>query len=336
MIIMGKGATREDVAKVVELIQGYECETHISEGEERTVIGVIGDERGIDFNAFLGMPGVEDARPVLKKYKLASREFHPEDSVINARGVLVGGLNLIVMGGPCAVENEDQTLRTAYAVAKTGADIIRGGAYKPRTSPYDFQGLGPDGLEILLKAKKETGLPVITEVMDASDIDEISEVADILQLGTRNAENYRLLGALGKAKKPVLLKRGKSQTIEGWLLSAEYVLSGGNQDVILCERGITTFETYTRNTLDVNAVAAAKIESHLPVIVDPSHGTGRRELVYPASKAGVAAGADGLLIEVQHDLDQPYCDVHQSVDPEELGRIIEVCEEIRKLNGRYD
>ena len=216
-----------------------------------------------------------------------------------------------------------------------GADIFRAGAYKPRTSPYSFQGLGEDGLRILEKAKKETGLPVVTEIMDISHLDGVSEVADILQVGTRNAKNYTLLKKLGELRKPVLLKRGEAQKIEDWLLSAEYILSGGNDQVILCERGITTFEDYTRNTLDVNAVIAAKKESHLPVMVDPSHGTGRREFVYPASKAGIAAGADGLLIEMQYELDPAYCDVHQSVDPETLGRIIGVCREIRKLNGRY-
>jgi 3-deoxy-7-phosphoheptulonate synthase len=259
------------------------------------------------------MPGVEDVVPISKPYKLASREFQPHDTVIKVGNVSIGGNEIVVMAGPCAVETEDQVISTARAVKAAGASILRGGAFKPSTSPYSFRGLGEEGLKILAKAKEETGLPLVTEVLTPADVELVVKYADILQVGARNMQNFTLLDEVGKTKKPVLLKRGMSATIQEWLLAVEYVLSQGNRQVILCERGIRTFETYTRNTLDISAIPSIQKLCHLPIIADPSHGTGRRELVAPLALAAVAAGADGLLIEVHPSPDTALKDGAQSL-----------------------
>jgi len=289
VIVMKPSATEGQIQHIVDRLHEFGLREHISRGEERTLIGAIGDERVLRSIPLEAMPGVEKVMAVLAPYKLASREFQSEDTTINVDGVEIGGRKLVVMAGPCAVESEEQITRIAEAVKGAGALILRGGAFKPRTGPYSFQGLGDEGLEMLALAKERTGLPVITEVMSTQEVDLVAQFADIFQIGARNMQNFMLLKAVGQASKPVMLKRGMSATIEEFLLAAEYILSQGNHNVMLCERGIRTFETYTRNTLDINAVPVLKGLSHLPVIVDPSHGTGRRELVAPMSKAAIAA-----------------------------------------------
>lgn len=337
VVIMKPTATEEDRNRVENKIRGYGADVKTLEGEERTVVNIIGDERGIPFDELEVMSGVERAIRILKPYKLVSREAHPEDTIINVNGVRIGK-EFVVMAGPCSVEyedNENKMLRIAEEVKNSGAKILRGGAYKPRTSPYSSQGLREEGLKILAKAKKETGLPIITEVLDTKHIDLIGEYTDIFQIGMRNMRNFELLKEVGKTRKPVLLKRGDSSPIEEWLQAAEYILFEGNQYVILCERGIKTFETYTRNTFDISAISATKDLTHLPVIGDPSHATGRRELIYRMSKAATAAGADGLLIEAHYDPDTAWSDSRQTITTKELKRIIDDCNEIYKMNNRY-
>jgi len=275
IIIMQKGATARQIANVTARVEQMGCQAHISEGEERTIIGVIGNGRPIDREQIERMDGVERTVPILRPFKLASREFHPQDTVVQVNGVKIGGEQLIVMAGPCAVESREQLMAAAWAVKEAGAHVLRGGAFKPRTSPYSFQGLGEEGLKLLAEARKETGLPVVTEVMDPQMVPLVTTYADILQVGARNMQNFALLHAVGESQRPVLLKRGMMCTIEELLMSAEYILSHGNNRVILCERGIRTFETYTRNTLDIGAVPVIKQLSHLPGIVDPSHATGK-------------------------------------------------------------
>jgi 3-deoxy-7-phosphoheptulonate synthase len=306
----------------------------MSKGEETTVIGVIGDERKVDAANFQTLPGVEKVIPVLKPYKLASRDFQKKDTVVKVGAdVKVGGGTFTIMAGPCAVETSEQTLECARKVSKSGARILRGGAFKPRTSPYAFQGLGREGLEILASARKETGLPVITEVMTVEDVPLVAEFADILQIGARNSQNFNLLDAAGRQPKPVLLKRGLSGTIEELLLSAEYILSRGNPNVILCERGIRTYEKATRNTLDISAVPVLKSLSHLPVVIDPSHATGLRHLVAPLAKAAVAVGADGVLIEVHPHPEKALCDGPQSLTPEMFEALVHELKPIAKAVG---
>jgi len=287
-----------DVEKVIQKLREMGHEVHIIRGERRIVLGVIGDVENLASVPFYAFNGVEEIIRIMKPYKLASREFKDFDTIIKVKDITIGGKEVIVMAGPCVVENEKQIFETARYVKASGAKILRGGAFKPRTSPYSFQGLGEEGLKLLAQAGEETGLAVVTEVMSVNQIDLVAEYTDIFQVGARNMQNFVLLKELGKLKKPILLKRGMSATMEELLLSAEYILSQGNYEVILCERGIRTFENYTRNTLDLSAVPALKRLSHLPVIVDPSHATGRWRLVSPMSKAAIAAGADGLLIEV--------------------------------------
>ncbi len=335
VIVMKPGATEEQIQHVVDRLHQFGLREHISRGEERTLIGAIGDERVLRAIPLEAVPGVEKVMAVLAPYKLASREFQHEDTVINVNGVEIGGKRVIVMAGPCAVESEEQITTIAEIVKGAGALILRGGAFKPRTGPYSFQGLGDEGLQMLAAAKKKVGLPVITEVMSTEDIDLVAEFTDVFQIGARNMQNFMLLKGVGQARKPVMLKRGMSATIEEFLLAAEYILSQGNLNVMLCERGIRTFETYTRNTLDINAVPALKNLTHLPVIVDPSHGTGRRELVAPVSKAAIAAGADGLIIEVHHDPENSMTgDGAQSLIPEQFSQLMEELQRLAEALGR--
>jgi len=331
---MKHGATDEQIQHVVDRLHEFNLREHISRGDERTLIGAIGDERVLNTIPLEAMPGVEKVMAVLAPYKLASREFQPENTVIKIDGVEIGGEKVVIMAGPCAVENEEQITIIAESVKDAGALILRGGAFKPRTGPYSFQGLEIEGLELLAKAKDKTGLLIVTEVMSVDRIDLVAEHADILQIGARNMQNFMLLKAVGQIRKPVLLKRGMSATIEEFLLAAEYILSQGNHNVMLCERGIRTFETYTRNTLDINAVPVLKQLSHLPVIVDPSHGTGRRELVAPVSKAAIAAGADGLIIEVHNNPEVSVSDGAQSLLPEQFSQLMTELRKIAEAVGR--
>lgn len=333
IIVMKPGASVRDVGAVLKQIEAHGFKPHLSRGEETTVIGVIGDERKLDGANFATLPGVDRVIPILKPYKLASRDFKKKNTVVRVGDVAIGGGTFTVMAGPCAVESLEQTLDCARRVRKAGAHVLRGGAYKPRTSPYSFQGLGPKGLEILAQARKESGLPVITEVMAVEDVGRVAEVADILQIGARNMQNFNLLDAVGRQEKPVLLKRGLSSTIEEWLLCAEYILSRGNPNVILCERGIRTFEKATRNTLDIGAVPVIRSLSHLPIIIDPSHATGIREFVPPLAKAALAAGADGVLIEVHPHPEKALCDGPQSLTPEMFEKLVAELRPLARVVG---
>lgn len=315
IIVIRSHATKEQIAEVISEVEKLGYTPAPIHGATQTVVAAIGDERThANLESLSALPQVESVLRVQKRYKLASRESHPQDTVISVDGLPVGGGAFSLMAGPCSVESEEQLLATARAVKASGATILRGGAYKPRTSPYEFQGLGPEGLRLLALAKRETGLRIITEVLSERDVEKVAEVADILQIGARNAQNYQLLIESAKSGKPVLLKRGMSERIEEWLLAAEYILAHGNPNVFLCERGIRTFETYTRNTLDLAAVAIAKRESHLPVIVDPSQGCGRADLVIALCCGAVAMGADGLLIEVHPNPAEAMSDGQQQVD----------------------
>lgn len=324
MIVVIKPQTPQtQVDEVIAEVEKLGYSAHPISGERQTVVAAIGDETTHHtLESLNALPQVERVLPVQKRYKLVSRESHPQATVINVDGVLVGGPGFAVMAGPCSVETEEQLLATAHAVKAAGATILRGGAFKPRTSPYEFQGLGTEGLRLLRLAKQETGLKIITELLSEHDTDTVAETADIIQIGARNAQNFRLLVAAARTGKPILLKRGLSQRIEEWLLGAEYILSAGNPNVMLCERGIRTFETYTRNTLDLAAVAAAKRESHLPVIVDPSQGCGRADLVATLCAGAVAMGADGLIIEVHPNPAEALSDGQQQVDFALFGKLM--------------
>ncbi len=315
IIVMKSHATDADIDFVLERVKKIGLTPHLSRGVERTIIGVIGDERLINREQLSLLPEVENVIPVLKPYKRASRDFKPADTVVEVAGVRVGGPSLTIMAGPCSVESEEQLMTTAHAVKAAGARLLRGGAFKPRTSPYAFQGLGENGLKLLAKAREQTGLGIVTEVMESAEVELVADYADLLQVGARNMQNTKLLRSLSRLRKPILLKRNFSATLSEFLMSAEYLLSGGNNDVILCERGIRTFVEYTRNTLDLNVVPAIKLLSHLPIIVDPSHGTGRHDLILPMSRAAVAAGADGLLVEVHPKPAEAYSDGDQSLTP---------------------
>ncbi len=318
IVVMNPGAKKEEVKKITDKLERMGYGVHLSTGENRTVIGVIGQRREEAAQAMEAMPEVEKVVFITRPFKLAGREFHPNDTVINIENVSIGGPNLVIMAGPCAIENEEQLLQAAEGIKAGGASILRAGAFKPRTSPYSFQGLEKEGLDFLKEVRAKTGLLIVTEVMDQFTVEEVADCADIIQVGARNMQNYFLLRELGKIRKPVLLKRGLSATIEEWLMAAEYILSGGNYEVILCERGIRTFEPYTRNTLDLSAIPLAKQLSHLPVIVDPSHGTGLSSLVPAMSKAALAAGADGLMIEVHPNPQEALSDGPQSLTPEQF------------------
>jgi 3-deoxy-7-phosphoheptulonate synthase len=330
LILMNHQATREEVENVCRHVRERGFQPIELPGTDRLAIGVLGSNPGLIRDAVIALPGVLDAVPVSKPYKQVGREWHPEPTIVSVAGVSIGtGSDFAVAAGPCAVESHDQLLTTARAVKAAGARLLRGGAYKPRTSPYSFRGLGAPALEYLAEARQETGLPVVTEVLTPADVEPVSAIADVLQVGTRNAQNFALLEAVGEAGKPVLLKRGLSNTIEEWLLSAEHIVSHGNPEVILCERGIRTFETATRNTLDLSAVPLIHSLSHLPVLVDPSHATGHRHLVPSMALAALAAGADGLLIEVHPAPDEALSDGAQSLTLEQFATLME---QVRQLS----
>jgi len=328
------GTTKQGVEELVKKIEELGFRAHISQGAERTVIGVIGENAIAAREVFEGFFTVESITPISKPYKLVSREFKKEDTVIKIGDVVIGGKDIVVMAGPCSVEKEDLLISIANSVKKAGAKILRGGAFKPRTSPYSFQGLGETGLKYLAKAKKETGLLVVTEAMNIQQVELVSRYADIIQIGARNVQNFELLKEAGKSKKPILLKRGIATTIEEWLMSAEYIVTNGNANVILCERGIRTFENATRFTLDLNAIPAIKAWSHLPVIVDPSHGTGVRNFVGAMSKAAIACGADGLIIEVHSDPEHALSDGGQSLLPENFASLMQELKKLARTVGR--
>ncbi len=334
IIVMGPNATKENIEGVQAKLEREGLRFHLSKGEDRTIVGVIGDKKKIANLEMNMMEGVEKTVRITEKYKLVSRDFHPADSVIDAGGVKIGGDHLVIMAGPCSVESLEQLREAARCVKEGGAQFLRGGAFKPRTSPYDFQGLGDEGLKMLRTVADEFGLKVITEVVDHDDIDLVGAYADVFQVGARNMQNFQMLKALGKARKPVLLKRGLSATISEWLNAAEYIMAGGNENVILCERGIRTYETFTRNTLDLSAVAAVKELSHLPIIVDPSHGTGRWQMVRPMARAAVAAGADGLIIEVHPHPEVALSDGDQSLKPKNFEAVMHEISQIANIMGK--
>ena len=334
IVVMAPNATKENLDRVIEKITSLNLQTHLSTGQERTIVGVIGDKKIIANLEMEMMDGVEKTVHITEKYKMVSREFEPADTVIDVDGVKIGGKEIVVMAGPCAVESAEQLRESARAVKECGAKILRGGAFKPRTSPYDFQGLSEEGLKLLRQTADEFGLKVVTEIVDSNDIELLESYSDILQVGARNMQNFQLLKALGKSTKPVMLKRGLSATISEWLNAAEYIVSGGNDKLIFCERGIRTYETYTRNTLDLSAVAAIKELSHFPIVVDPSHGTGRRTMIAPMSKAAIAAGADGLIIEVHPHPEKAMSDGNQSLAPKDFEKLMSELHAVAKAVGK--
>ncbi|MCL6609917.1 MAG: 3-deoxy-7-phosphoheptulonate synthase [Peptococcaceae bacterium] len=334
IVVMNHGASKEDMEAVIKKLENTGFQVHLSQGVERTIIGAIGDKTRLGSLALEAMPGVEKVVPILAPFKLASRNFKEEDTVVRVGNIEIGGSAIHVMAGPCAVESKDQLMEAAFRVKEAGATILRGGAFKPRTSPYSFQGLEEKGLEILAEAREATGLYIVTEVMDSRTLPLVARYADILQIGARNMQNFFLLRDVAAAGKPVLLKRGPSATIEEWLMAAEYIISGGNQQVILCERGIRSFETYTRNTLDLTAVPVLKYLTHLPVVVDPSHAIGKWRFVQPMARAAVAAGADGLLVEVHPNPAEALCDGPQSLTPENFRRLMEELRQVGKIMNR--
>ena len=337
IIVLGPEATEDDIRHILKKLESRGLQSHVSKGTEKTIIGVIGDTSKVteeEEDSFRAAPGVENVVRIVKPFKLASREFKKENTVIDVRGVTIGGKKIPVMAGPCAVENRTVLTGIAEKVKASGAAFLRGGAFKPRTSPYAFQGLGEEGLKYLAEAREKTGLPIITEIMDPRDMAVIHEYADVIQIGARNMQNFRLLLEVGTSDKPVLLKRGLSSTIKEWLMSAEYIMSRGNHNVMLCERGIRTFETATRNTLDLSAVPVLKQLTHLPVIVDPSHGVGKRDLVSPMAKAAVAAGADALIIEVHSNPEEAMSDGDQSLKPDQFERLMRELRQVAEAVGR--
>jgi 3-deoxy-7-phosphoheptulonate synthase len=336
MIIVMKPThqTDDDVARVTRRLEQLGYKVHVSRGTERTVIGAIGDETLLQSQPLDAFPGVERVVPILKPYKLASRDFQPEDTVVQVGGAGIGGRTVQMIAGPCSVEDRGMLMELAHAVKETGAKFLRGGAFKPRTSPYAFQGLGEEGLEYLAEARQATGLRIVTELMDAADIEAVCRYTDVVQIGARNMQNFRLLTAVGKVRKPVLLKRGLSATINEWLLAAEYVMSEGNREVVLCERGIRTYETATRNTLDLSAVPLLKELTHLPVVVDPSHATGKWSLVEPLARAGVACGADGVMVEVHARPEVALCDGPQALKPKRFASLMKDLKQIAQVVGR--
>lgn len=334
IVVMKPEATKEDIKNVTEKLQSLGFKTHPIFGEVKTIIGAIGDKRVLKVINIATMPGVEALVPIMKPYKLAGRELKKDKTVINVGGVCIGGNEIIIIAGPCSVESRDMVITTAKAVKDAGARILRGGAFKPRTSPYTFQGLEEEGLKILAEAREITGLPFITEVMDTRDVGLVSDYSDILQIGARNMQNYRLLKEVGETKKPVMLKRNFSSTIEEWLMAAEYIMDGGNHDIILCERGIRTFETATRNTIDLTTIPIIHENSHLPVFIDPSHSTGLWKYVPDLCKGAVAMGADGLMIEVHPDPSNALSDGNQSLRPEKFAELIRQLKPLAEIIGR--
>lgn len=334
IIVMKPDATKRDVEHVLKTIKDMKLRPHISRGKERTIIGAIGDERSLANLPLTTFHGVEKVLPILTPYKVVSREFKKENTVIRVNGLPIGGNRIVIMAGPCSIEGRDMLLQIGKYVKSAGASILRGGAYKPRTSPYSFQGMGKEGLELLKEAKKALKMPVVTEIMDTRDISLIADYTDIFQIGARNMQNFSLLKELGSTNKPILLKRGLSATIKELLMSAEYIASKGNEKIMLCERGIRTFETETRNTLDLSAIPVLKKLTHLPVIADPSHGTGRSDIVATMARAAIAAGADGLIIEVHHQPEKALSDGEQSLKPDEFKRMVNALAKIAKAIGR--
>lgn len=334
VIVLEPGATEEQIENVIRVLHDHGFDVHRSTGVQRTVLGAVGVHPEFDHRKIQLLPGVAEVLRITDPFKLASRAFKREGSVYKIGDIEIGGNAVVVIAGPCSVENEDQMFTIAEKVARSGAKILRGGAYKPRTSPYSFQGLGLEGLKLLRRAADAFGLKVITEVMDRSQIAEVEEYADILQVGARNMQNYVFLKDLGKSNKPVMLKRGLSATIEEWLMAAEYILTGGNHQVILCERGIRTFETATRNTFDVGAIPVIKKKSHLPIFADPSHAVGIRDKVIPVARAAIAAGADGIMVEVHHDPDRALSDGPQSLYPEQFDTLMKEVRLIAEAIGR--
>ncbi len=334
IVVLKPGATPKQIENIKKKLVEHGVSVHISKGKERTIIGAIGEESVVSELPLAAMPGVEKVMPILKPYKLVSREFRKENTVIKIGREKIGGKKLAIIAGPCAVEGRKKLLTVAEEVKKAGARFIRGGAFKPRTSPYSFQGLGEEGLKYLAEVREKTGMPVVTELMDPRDTEMVVKYADVIQIGARNMQNFRLLKEVGLTRTPVLLKRGLSATIKEFLMSAEYIMSQGNHQVIFCERGIRTFETYTRNTLDLCAIPILKKESHLPVIVDPSHGVGIREFIAPRAMAAIAAGADGLMIEVHSRPEEALSDGDQSVEPRAFARLMNDMKGIARVMGR--
>ncbi len=330
IVVLKKNAQEEKKQNLISWLKELGVDIHLSEGEFQTVLGLIGDTSGIDTDLIESLDIVDSVKRISEPFKNANRKFHPDDTIIDIDGVKIGGGNFAIMAGPCSVESEEQLTEIAVKAKEAGANILRGGAFKPRTSPYAFQGMRAEGIELLLKAKEKTGMPIVTEIMDASHLPLFEEV-DIIQVGARNMQNFELLKALGKTSKPILLKRGLSSTMQELLMSAEYIMAGGNEKVILCERGIRTFENLTRNTLDISAVPMLKELSHLPVIVDPSHATGVSKLVKPMSLAAAACGADGLMIEVHNNPAKALCDGPQSLTPDAFGDVVSAVKKVREV-----
>lgn len=334
VIVMKPDTDKKDISELVKSFQDQGFQVGVTDGIGCSILGLIGDTSSLDMGKLTTLPHVERVMRVQEPYKKANRKFHPEDTVVTAGGVKIGGGSFAVIAGPCSVESRDQVTGIAKDVKAAGACMLRGGAFKPRTSPYSFQGLGVDGLKLLLEAKEETGLPIVSELMSPRLVELFEEKVDIVQIGARNMQNFDLLKEAGTMTRPILLKRGLSSSYEEWIMSAEYIMAGGNENVILCERGIRTFETYTRNTLDVSAIPAVKRMSHLPVIVDPSHSSGMSWMVEPLALAAVAAGADGLLIEVHNDPPHARCDGQQSLTPEQFTRFMDKCRAFVDLTGK--
>jgi 3-deoxy-7-phosphoheptulonate synthase len=334
VIVMEKHTAETNIERVMAELVTRGFDVHRSTGTEQTVLGVVGDVAKIDTREFELFDGVQEVVRISEPYKLSSRTFHREKTIVKVRGVEIGGTDVVIMAGPCTIESEQQVFEIARRVSRSGARVLRGGAYKPRTSPYAFQGMGVEGLKLLRAAADENRMAAVSEVMEISQIEGMLPYVDILQVGARNMQNYNLLSALGQIRKPVLLKRGMSATIQEWLLASEYIMNGGNYDIILCERGIRTFETYTRNTLDISAIPVINKLSHLPIIADPSHATGRRDKVVPLARAIVAAGADGVLIEVHNDPDHALCDGPQSLYPDQFARLMDELRIIVPAVGR--
>jgi 3-deoxy-7-phosphoheptulonate synthase len=328
LIVMDKQATEEEIKAVVTAVEAKGYTARPIPGGDRVSIGVLYNKGAVDASLFLGYPGVKDVVPVTRPYKLVSREFQHEDTLVTAGNVTIGNGHFTIVAGPCAVESEQQALTIARLVKESGAQLFRGGAFKPRTSPYSFQGLGEEGLKILARVREETGLPVVTEVMDDHTFDLVEEYADVIQIGTRNMQNFSLLRRAGRARKPIFLKRGMAATIDEWLMAAEYILEGGNRQVILCERGVRTFAHHSRNTLDLSAVPVVRKESHLPIVIDPSHAAGRRDQVIPLSRAAAAVGAQGLMVEVHHAPEEALSDGAQSLYPEQFQQL---CRQVKAI-----
>lgn len=328
--VLKQGVSKQQIDNLCDWFKSMGLEVHLSEGQFHTIIGLIGDTSKIDIDLLEGLSIIESVKRISEPFKSANRMFHTMDSVIDINGLKIGGGHFQMIAGPCSVESHEQILAIAQQVKKFGASILRGGAFKPRTSPYDFQGLRADGIDFLLEAKKQTGMPIVTEIMNANHLQLFEEV-DVIQVGARNMQNFELLKELGKTRKPILLKRGLANTLKELLMSAEYIMAGGNENVILCERGIRTFETYTRNTLDLSAIPMLRELTHLPIVVDPSHATGKARLVEPMAMAAAAAGADGIMIEVHNDPEHALCDGAQSLTPQQFDRVSEKVRKIREV-----